>query len=149
MPFSCKIITQERVVFDEGGVDSVVARGIDGEMTILPRHAPLIAALDYGEVLVRRAGAEEIFAVGGGVLQVDEDRMIILADSAERSDDIDMARAEEARRRAEKMMAEGTPADPAKVDALESAIKRADLRLRVASQRRLRRGPGSGTPESH
>jgi len=149
MPFSCKIITQERLIFDEGGIDSVTARGVDGEMTILSRHAPLIAALDFGVVRVRRAGTEEVFAVGGGVLQVDEDHMIILADSAERSDDIDMTRAEEARRRAQKMMEEGAPADPSAVAALESAIKRANLRVKVASQRRLRQGSGSARHEPH
>lgn len=149
MPFACKIITQERLVFDQGGVDSVTARGIDGELTVLSRHAPLVAVLDYGEVRVRRGGAEEVFAVGGGVLQVAEDHMVILADSAERSDDIDMARAEEARRRAQKMIAEGPPADPSRAVALESAIKRAELRIKVARRRRGWLGPDAARRESH
>ncbi len=144
MPFTCKIITQEGVIFDQGGVESVTARGIDGEMTILSRHAPLIAALDYGEVRVHRGGTQEVFAVGGGVLQVAEDQAIILADSAERSDSIDVARAEEARRRAHKLMAEGAPADPAAIVALEAAIKRASLRVKVGSRRRPPQGPGAG-----
>lgn len=144
MPLTCKIITQERLVFDEDNIESVIAQGVDGEMTILPHHAPLIAALDFGEVRVRRAGAEELFAVGGGVLQVAEDHMVILADSAERSDDIDVARAEEARRRAQKMVAEGAPADPSTAAVLESAIKRANLRVKVARDRRMRQGPGAG-----
>lgn len=147
MPFTCKIITQERLVFDEGGIDSVTVRGVEGEMTILAQHAPLIAALDYGEVYVRRGGVEEVFAVGGGVLQVSEDRMVILADSAEYSDEIDMVRAEEARRRAQKMMSEGAPVDQLAVAALESALKRADLRVKVARERRSRRGSGAGKQE--
>lgn len=148
MPFTCKIITQERLIFDEDGIESVSARGGDGEMTILSRHAPLIAALDYGEVRVRRAGEEEVFAVGGGVLQVAEDHMVILADSAERSDDIDVLRAEEARRRAQKMMEEGVPADPLSSAALESAIRRADLRVKAARGRRSRQVSGADNRES-
>jgi F-type H+-transporting ATPase subunit epsilon len=147
MPFTCKIITQERLIFDEGGIESVTARGVEGEMTILSQHAPLIAALDYGEVRVRRGGVEDVFAVGGGVLQVAEDHMVILADSAERSDDIDMTRAEEARRRAQKMMTEGIPVDPSVAAALESSIKRADLRIRVARTRRTRLGSGAAKRE--
>jgi len=147
MPLKCDIITQERAVFSEE-VDMVMARGVDGEMAILPQHAPLITALDYGEVRVRRSGIDESFAVGGGVLQVAHDRVIILADSAENSDEIDMARAEEARRRAAKMMKEGVPEDPAALAALEAAIRRADIRLRVGTRRPQRRMPGLGGDQS-
>jgi F-type H+-transporting ATPase subunit epsilon len=141
MPLKCDIITQERLVFSED-VDMVMARGIDGEMAILPNHAPLITALEFGEVRVRRMGADEGFAVGGGVLQVAHNRVIILADSAERSDEIDVARAEEARRRAETMVAEGAPADPAALAALEAAIKRAQIRTKVGRRRGYRKPPG-------
>jgi len=143
MRLKCDIITQERTVFSED-VDMVLARGIEGEMAILPRHAPLITALDYGEVRVRRMGQEQTFAVGGGVLQVAHNRVIILADSAESSDEIDLMRAEDARRRAEKVMAEGVPADPAAMAALEAAIRRANIRVKVGSRRPQRRMPGGG-----
>jgi F-type H+-transporting ATPase subunit epsilon len=141
MQLKCEIITQERLVFAED-VDIVMVRGIEGEMAILPRHAPLITPLDFGEVRVRRAGLEEAFAVGGGVLQVANNRVRILAESAEQANDIDIARAEEARRRAKKIMAEGVPEDPAAMAALEAAIRRADLRMKVASRRRARRSGG-------
>ncbi len=144
MPLRVQIITQERELCDQEA-DMVLARGVDGEMGILPRHAPLVTALDYGEVVVRRGALEEIFAVGGGVLRVAHDHVIILADSAEHAEEIDSARAEEARRRAEAMMAQGVPIDPAQAAALEAAIKRADLRLTVARKRTLRRG-GGGVP---
>lgn len=147
MPLKCEIITQERTVYSED-VDIVIARGIEGEMAILPRHAPLITALDFGEVRVRRSGLEETFAVGGGVLQVSHNRVIILADSAEHSDEIDVSRADEARRRAEKMMAEGAPEDPAAMAALEAAIRRASIRLKVGSRRPRRRQPGLGGEEA-
>lgn len=145
MPLHCEIITQEHRLYSED-VDIVMVRGIDGEMAILPRHAPLITALDFGEVRVRKSVAEEAFAVGGGVLQVADDNVTILADSAEQADEIDIARAEEARRSAQKMMDEGVPADPGAMAALEAAIKRANLRLKVASRRRGRRLGGFETP---
>lgn len=134
MPLRCQIITQERLLFDEE-VDIVIAPGIEGEMGILPQHAPLVAALDIGELRVRRGSFEESFAIGGGVLQVAHDRVIVLADSAEQAEEIDIARAEAARRRAEQMMAEGAPRDPATLAALEAAIRRANLRLKVARKR--------------
>ena len=77
MPLRCQIITQERVVFDEE-VDTVIAPGIEGEMGILPQHVPLITVLDFGEIRVRRGSEEEFFAVGGGVLQVSNDQVIVL-----------------------------------------------------------------------
>ena len=144
MPLKCEIITQERLVFSED-VDMVMVRGIEGEMAILPRHAPLVTALDYGEVKIRRQGREEAFAVGGGVLQVAHNQVRILADSAEQADEIDIARAEEARRRAEKLMAEGAPEDPAAMAALEAAIRRAELRVKVGARKRAR--PGQPRPD--
>jgi F-type H+-transporting ATPase subunit epsilon len=144
MPLKCEIITQERLVFSED-VDIVMVRGIEGEMAILPRHAPLITPLAFGEVKIRREGREESFAVGGGVLQVAHNQVRILAESAEQADEIDVARAEEARRRAEKLMAEGAPEDPAAMAALEDAIRRADLRVKVGARRRNR--PGLPRPE--
>ena len=142
MPFTCEIITQERLVYKESGIESVTARGIAGELTVLSRHAPLITALDYGEVRVRKENIEQIFAIGGGILQVAENYMVILADSAERSDEIDIARAQEARRRAQKIMEEGILADPAALAALEAAIKRAEIRMKVARQHHSQHGPG-------
>jgi F-type H+-transporting ATPase subunit epsilon len=150
MSLHCKIITQERRVFDED-VDIVIAPSIEGEMGILPNHSPLIAALDYGELRIRQGTSEELFAIGGGVLEVASNRVIVLADSAEQAEEIDIARAEEARLRAERMMAEGAPEDPAAYAALEAAMRRAQLRIKVA-RKRSRRGTGPGpmdfeTPE--
>lgn len=140
MPLRCEIITQERKLFDEA-VDMVMAPGIEGVLGILPQHQPLITALSFGELRLKTDGEEHSFAIGGGVLQVANDHVIVLADSAEQADEIDETRAEEARRRAEKMMVEGPPPDPAEMAALEAAIKRAELRLKVA-RRKPRRGSG-------
>jgi F-type H+-transporting ATPase subunit epsilon len=134
MPLRCQIITQERQLYDEE-VDIVIAPGLEGEMGILPQHTPLLAALDFGELRVRRGGVEESFAIGGGVLQVAHDRVIVLAESAEQAEEIDVARAEAARQRAQQMMAAGAAQDPASMAALEAAIRRASLRLKVAKRR--------------
>ena len=139
MPLRCEIISQERKLYDDE-VDIVIVQGTEGEMGILPQHAPLVTSLSYGELRVRQGESEEAFAIGGGVLRVGNDHVIVLADSAEQADEIDMARAEAARERAEQSMIEGPTADPAQAAALEAALRRADLRLKVARRRRQNRG---------
>lgn len=143
MPIHCEIITQERKIFD-ADVDIVIAPSVQGEMGILPNHSPLVAALDFGELRVRRASGEDAFAIGGGVLQVAHNRVLVLADSAEQAEHIDIARAEAARRRAERLMAEGAPQDPAAYAQLEAALQRAKVRVRVGRKASGRRGTGVG-----
>lgn len=143
MPIHCEIITQERKIFDDD-VDIVIAPSVQGEMGILPNHSPIVAALDFGELRVRRAGSEDAFAIGGGVLQVAHNRVLVLADSAEQAEEIDLVRAEEARRRAEKLMTEGAPQDPAAYAQLEAALRRAKVRVQVGRKASGRRGTGAG-----
>jgi F-type H+-transporting ATPase subunit epsilon len=135
MPLHCEIVTQERKLFDEN-VDVIIAPASAGEMTILPQHSPLVAQLDFGELVVRTGDTEEFFAIGGGVMQINNDHVLVLADSAEQAEEIDLARAEEARRRAQQIMEEGVPQDPAEYAALEAQIRRANLRLKVARRHR-------------
>lgn len=144
MPLRCQIITQDRKLFDDD-VDIVIAPGSEGEMGILPNHAPIIAALNYGELIVRQGSVSEAFAIGGGVLQVAHNKVVVLADSAENAEEIDVARAEEARQKAERSMREGVAEDEAQLAALEAAVKRASLRIKVARKHRpeRRRGPGA------
>src|SRR5574341_2084873 len=118
MPLRVQVITQERQLYDEQA-DMVVAPGIEGVMGILPQHAPLISPLDYGEVRIKRGDAEDVIAVGGGVLRVAHDHIIILAESAETAEEIDLARAEEARKRAHAMMEQASHVDAAQRAALE------------------------------
>src|SRR5262249_24117965 len=112
----------------------VIAPGGAGELGILPRHIPLITTLKPGELRVRQRPAEEPFAVTGGFMEVrnegDGSAVIVLADAAERAEDIDLARAEEARRRAEQRLSDST----ASVDAIraQAALLRAIARIRVA-----------------
>jgi len=134
LPIQCRIITQEQTLFDEP-VDIVNAPSIEGEMGILPKHAPLIAVLSFGELTIRQGTAERNFAIGGGIIEVTPTQVTVLADSAEQAAEIDIERAEEARKRAQKIMAEGPPEDPAEFAALEQSIRRANLRLKVARKR--------------
>ncbi len=135
----CEVITAERVVF-QGDVDLVVAPGVEGQLGILPHHAPLMTALTWGELTLRRSGQEDEFiAIGGGFMEVGPDRVIILADSAERAEEIDIARAEAARQRAEAIMAQKRREDEDFARA-EAALRRSVTRLKVARRRSRREG---------
>lgn len=146
----CEIVTAERTVFEDD-VDMVIAPGIQGELGILPHHAPLMTALTYGELTIRREGQDDEFiAIGGGFLEVGPDHVTILADSAERADEIDEARAEEAHQRAEELMARRKEED-VDLARVEASLRRSMVRIKVAQHRRRRRGrvPGAGpTPGS-
>ena len=89
MPLTLQIITPERVVFEEDGVESVTLPGIEGELTVLPSHAALMTALRPGPLVFRKGGDEVDVALSGGFLEVRDDKVIVLADTAERSDEID------------------------------------------------------------
>lgn len=128
------VTAEERVV--SGEADFVLARGAEGELGILPRHIPLMTPLRPGEVMIRNDGNEEYLFVAGGFLQVLPDKVVILADAAERAEEIDEQRAEEARKRAQQLLQETEGAD---VEA-RAALERAIFRLRVAELRKRRRG---------
>ena len=138
MPIQCDIVTQERSVFSDE-VDYVSLPGSEGMMGILPNHAPMLTALAFGEVMVRNKGDEQFFAIGGGYAEVQPDRVIILADSAEQAGEIDLERAEKAREKAEQAMKEGVPEDAAKYAQIEAALKRAQIRIDVGVRRSARR----------
>jgi len=136
-----QLVTAERKVVDEQA-DMVIAPGGAGEIGILPRHIPLITTLKPGELRVRRGQAEQLFAVGGGFLEVRNieqgSEVIILADSAERAEDLDAVRAEEAKKRAQQSLADqSTSVDAA---AAAAALQRALVRLRVIERRRGHQG---------
>lgn len=135
MPILCEIVTQERTVFS-GEVDAVNLPGSEGRLGILPNHTPLLTTLSYGEVIVRQSGQDQYFAVGGGFAEIQPDKVIVLADSAERAEEIDIQRAVMARQRAEKMMTEGVPEDPERYAQIRASLQRAQIRLNVAQRRR-------------
>lgn len=142
MPIRCEIVSQDKMVF-EGDVDIVVLPGSEGEMGILPNHGPLLTSLKYGIITVRMGGREEHFTVAGGIAEIQPDIITILADAAENVAEIDVARAEAARQRAEEMLARGVPPDSDAYLAVEAALRRSNLRL-DAVKRYRRTGPKPG-----
>ncbi len=131
--FRLEIVTAERMVYSDE-VDAVVAWGVEGQLGILPHHAPLMTMLQPGDLMIRKNKEEEYLAISGGFLEVRPDKVIILADACERADEIDIARAEEAKRRAQETMR----AAPLSVEAAaaEAALRRSLARLRAVEKRR-------------
>ncbi len=132
-----EIVTAEREVYSDT-VDMVVAPGTEGILGILPRHAPLLTMLVPGELRLKKDGTETIMAVSGGFMEVLPDRVTILADTAERGEEIDEARALEAKRRAEAALAQ-RGASAAEQARAQAEMQRAMARLRVVERRRARR----------
>ena len=131
------IVSAERVVFSED-VDVVVAPGVEGQLGILPHHTPLMTTLQAGELRTRKGGEEFSLAISGGFLEVRPDRVIVLADAAERAEEIDVARAEEAKRRAEERLSDQHAAGLDAAQA-EAALRRSLARLKVVEARRRRK----------
>ena len=131
------IVTAERVVYSDD-VDAVIAPGVEGQLGILPHHAPLMTTLQAGELLVRKGGKDDHMAISGGFLEVRPDRVIVLADSAERAEEIDVGRAEAAKKRAEQRLVDRqVPGlDAARC---EAALQRAIARITVAEKVKRRR----------
>lgn len=135
------IVTAERMVYSDE-VDIVIAPGIEGQLAILPSHAPLITTLQPGELITRKGGDEVAMFVAGGFLEVMGNRVTVLADVAERAEEIDIERAEAARCRAEdRLRVCGPEIDVARA---EAALKRSLMRLKIAETRRRKRGSGRG-----
>ena len=136
MSIRCEIVTQDRSLF-EGEADMVIAPGSDGEFGILPNHAPLLTTLEYGVLIVKNQGQEEAFAIAGGILEVRPDVVTVLADVGEHVDEIDLARAEAARERAQKYLQEGPPPDTEEYLRIEAALQRS--RVRIDAVKRFKR----------
>lgn len=142
MPIRCEIVSQDRMVY-EGDADIVVVPGVNGEMGILPHHAPLLSTLGFGILKVRSQGEEEVFAISGGVIEVQPTIVTVLADAAENVMEIDVSRAEAAKRRAEQILKEGPPSDTDAYEAIERQLRRSNLRLQAAQRYRRQRPPTS------
>jgi F-type H+-transporting ATPase subunit epsilon len=133
MPIRCEIVSQDRIVY-QGDVDIVILPGQAGVMGILPNHAPVLTTLQYGLITVRIKGQEQYFTVAGGIAEVQPDQVTVLADAAENVEEIDINRAEEARKRAEELLAQGIPADTDRYLALQAALRRSTLRINAAAR---------------
>jgi F-type H+-transporting ATPase subunit epsilon len=137
VPLHLEVITPERKVYEDD-VDMVVAPASDGYVGILPHHAPLFTTLGPGEFKVQRGGLEEVLAVFGGFMDVRGDRVVVLTDAAEHAEEIDTSRAQQARERAQEILAAG-PASAADEQRARAELQRALVRLRVSENRRRRR----------
>lgn len=148
MSVRCEIVSQDRLVW-EGDADIVIVPGEAGEMGILPNHAPLLSTLRFGILKVRYNGEEEVFAVAGGIIEVQPELITVLADTAESVEEIDVSRAMAARERAEKLLEEGPPPDSDEYLRMEAALRRSQLRLQAVRRFRGQRSrpPGMGRGE--
>jgi len=138
MPILLEIVTPERLAYSDT-VDAVVLPGSEGELGVLPHHAPLLTMLGVGELRIRKSGAEESFAIVGGFLQVRPDRVVVMAETADMASEIDLEKAQQARRDAEQALESGYT-EGADLSAARAALQQALLRIRVA-ERRHREGP--------
>ena len=133
-----EIVTAERQTFADD-VNIVIAPGIEGQLGILPHHAPLMTMLQPGELIVKKNGEEIYLFISGGFLEVRPDKVIVLADACERCDEIDIARAEEAKQRAQERLQSQSPTmDHTRA---EIALRRSLTRLRVAERIRKKQRP--------
>lgn len=134
-----KIVTPERTVFEDE-VDQATLPVTDGEVTILPNHRSYIASLKAGEVMLKKDGQEISLATAGGFLEFNQNVLVVLADRAERAEEIDMARAEEARQRAEELKKQKVSMDESDYARVAAAIDKEMARIKVAKKHRTRRG---------
>jgi len=138
MPLLLEIVTPERQAYADE-VDSVACPGVEGELGVLPHHAPLLSTLGVGELRIRKGAQEEYFAIAGGFVQVRPDKVVVMAELADLSSEIDLEAAEEARNEAQRAIQQGFE-EPADLARARAAMERALLRIRVA-ERRHREGP--------
>ncbi len=130
-----EVVTAERELYN-GEADEVIAPGSEGQLGILPKHAALLTTLKVGELLVKLSGAEEPFFVSGGFLEVSNNSVTVLAETAEHAEEIDEARAEAARRRAQELLAQAQ-SDTERAELL-GALERAMARIHVTEITRRR-----------
>ena len=138
MPLQLEIVTPEKLAY-QGEVDSVQLPGSEGELGVLPHHAPLVSTLGAGELRLRKGSEDEFFAIVGGFLQVLPDKVVVMAETADMAAEIDLEKAQEARRQAEAALESGYH-EGADLSAARAALQQALIRIRVA-ERRHREGP--------
>jgi len=139
--FNLKIITPERIVFDEQ-VEQLTAVATDGELTVLPGHEPLVTSLDINVLRYTKGGEEHVAAVLGGILEVGQKDTVVLSDVAELDHEIDEARAHQAKERASAMTTQR--AANIEVSSSEMALSKAVARIRAVELGKIRRKAGRG-----
>lgn len=129
-----EIVTPQGLIFSEE-VDEVTATGSEGEFGVLPGHVPFVTTLRVGMLTCKTGNEMKIFFVNWGYAEVGHDRVMILADSAERSDEIDIERAKAAMKRAEERLKKAEEIDFRRA---ETALERAATRMQIAEVRRMK-----------
>jgi F-type H+-transporting ATPase subunit epsilon len=135
MPLQLEVVSPERRVFTDE-VDMVVVPGRNGQLGILPHHTPLISSLGVGELRIKKGGTEQSLLISGGFVEVRPDKVIVMADLAEHSDEIDEAKAAAARKQAQAELEAAK--DPVDIDRVRAALQTALMRERIATRRRSR-----------
>jgi F-type H+-transporting ATPase subunit epsilon len=135
MTIRCEIVSQDRIVY-QGDAQMVNLPGADGEMGILPNHSPLLTLLQFGVIDVKTNTGDLHFTVSGGVVEVQPDQVTILADAAENVEEIDIARAEAAKARAESLMKTTPQMDAERYESLKAALQKSNLRIDAARRYR-------------
>jgi len=128
-----KIVTPERTVFEDN-IDQVTLPTAMGEITILPNHRSYIANLVPGELMIKKDKEEILMSISGGFIEFNKNELVILADTAERAEEIDIKRAEEGRERAEKIKAQAVSMDEEEFARVAAAIQKESARIRVAKK---------------
>ncbi len=146
MPIRLEIVTPEKLVFRDD-VDIVVLPGSEGELGILPHHAPLISTLGMGELRFRKGDLEEVYAVVGGFVQVRPDKVVVLAETADLASDIDLEKAQQARLDAERALEIGL-VEEVDLATARAALQAALVRMRIAERNRNREGRRHQHPEA-
>ncbi|HNS64475.1 MAG TPA: ATP synthase F1 subunit epsilon [Anaerolineaceae bacterium] len=138
MPIRCDIVSQDRIVFS-GDADLILLPGVEGVMGVLPDHSNLLTVLQFGVITVRTARDEQYFTVAGGVAEIQPDHVTVMADAAENVLEIDIERAEAAKKRAEETLAQGLPADSDVYLTQMAALRRSTMRLDAARRYKSRK----------
>ena len=134
--FKLEVVTPEKLIYS-GEVSTVLAWGVEGQLGILPHHAPLMTILQPGDLVIKKGQEEESLTISGGFLEVRPDKVIVLADACERAEEIDETRAEEAKKRAQEALKEAKA--PADLAAAEASLRRSLARLKAVQKIRRKR----------
>lgn len=135
-----KVVTPERTVFHDE-IDQVTLPTTDGEVTVLPNHMPYITILGFGEIVLKKDGQESSLAVSGGFVEFNKNKMVVLADMAERAEEIDLQMAEEAKKRAEEAMKQKITMDESEYALVVAAIEKESARIKVAKKHHSKHAP--------
>lgn len=133
-----RIVTPEKTTYQAEDVSQLTLPTQQGEITILPNHIPLVSVLKAGEMIVKKDNEEISMALSGGFVEIKENEIVVLADTAERADEIDEEKAEEARKRAEKLLEEAKDKETVDYVALAAKMEKELARLKVARKKKYK-----------